>query len=150
MPRRCGGALKAPAESNSSVPLHMMRPRSGVTSPATMLTIEVFPAPDGPYSAVTPSGVSNFATMAKSPSFFSTSTVSMSAPVQSRAGAARQPFGSDQRDQRYRDRNEHQPPGGGISVRDLRVGVDRGRYGLRLTRDVGDERDRGAELAQRL
>ena len=70
-----------------------------------MLTIEVLPEPDGPNSAVTPSGASNFAATAKSPSRFSTSTSSMSAPVQARAGAPREPFGGDQRDQRDDDRD---------------------------------------------
>src|SRR4029077_9726668 len=104
------------------------------------------PEPEAPNSAVTPSGASNLAAIAKSPSCFSTSTASMSAPVQSRAGAARQPFGSDQRDQRDDDRDEPQPPGGGVAAGDLGIGVDRGRYGLRLARDVGDERDRRAEF----
>src|SRR6476469_286232 len=104
--RWCGGWLKPPAESNSSVPLTEMRPRSGVTRPATMLTIEVLPEPEGPNSAVTPSAVSNFAAMEKSPSCLWTSTLSISAPVQPHAGAAREPFGADQRDQRDRDRDQ--------------------------------------------
>ena len=44
----------ARAESNSTVSSSTMRPRSGVTSPAIMLTSEVLPAPEGPNSAVTP------------------------------------------------------------------------------------------------
>src|SRR5947207_15421796 len=100
MLRRYGGWLKRPEESNSSVPSHRMRPRSGVMSPATMLTIEVLPEPDGPNSAVTPSGASNFAATENSPSCFSTSTASISAPVQPGAGAPRQPFGGDERDER--------------------------------------------------
>src|SRR5881398_1742784 len=106
MPRRCGGALKPPAASNISVPLQMMRPRSGVISPATMLTIEVLPEPDGPNRAVTPPAASNFAASAKSPSRFSTSTASISFPVDACAHAPREPLGEDQRDQRDDDRDD--------------------------------------------
>src|ERR1043166_6064372 len=120
MPRRCGAKLKPRAESNSIVPLQTIRPRSGVTSPATMLTIEVLPEPDGPNSAVTPSAASNFAATPNSPSFFSTSTASMSLPVEARAGAAREPFGGDQRHQRNHDRDDHQPRRRGVRVGDLR------------------------------
>src|SRR3954447_5915427 len=147
--RRCGGWFW-PAESNSSVPLQRMRPRSGVTSPATMLIIEVLPEPDGPNSAVTPSAASNFAAMLKSPSCFSTSTTSMSATVQSSAGTPRQPLGGDQRDERDNDRNDREPSGRCIAAGDLQIGIDRRRDGLRLTRNIGDKRDGGAEFAERL
>src|ERR1043165_6028836 len=118
MPRRCGGALTLRSESNSTVPLHTIRPRSGVTSPATMLMIAVLPEPDGPNSAVTPSAASNLAATLKAPSFFSTSTASMSLPVEARAGAAREPFGGDQRQERDHDRDRHQPRRGGVGVGD--------------------------------
>src|SRR5258708_5731862 len=123
MLRRCAGRFTISAELNSSVPLDEMRPRSGVTRPATMLMIEVLPEPDGPKSAVTPSAASNFAAMLKSSNRFSTSTLSMSATVQPHAGTAREPFGADQRDQRDHDRDEHETSGGVVAVRDLRVGV---------------------------
>src|SRR5882724_5188106 len=129
MPRRCGGMF-TPAESNSNVPLDETRPRSGVTRPATMLMIEVLPEPDGPNSAVTPSAASNFAAMVKSANRFSTSTPSMSASVQPHAGAAREPFGADQGDQRDHDRDQHETPGRRIAARSLRIGIDRGRDGL--------------------
>src|SRR3982074_2611662 len=115
MTRRCAGRFPPPAEANSSVPLHGMWPRSGITSPATMLMIEVLPEPDGPNSAVTPSAAWNFAAMVKSANCFSTSTLSMSAPVQPHAGAACEPFGADQRDQRDHDRDQHETPGSGIA-----------------------------------
>ena len=54
MRRRCAGTSMRAALSNSTVSSSAMRPRSGVTRPAIMLTIEVLPAPDGPNSAVTP------------------------------------------------------------------------------------------------
>ena len=74
-----------------------------------MLTIEVLPEPEGPNSAVTPSGASNFAAIAKSPSRFSTSTASMLFAVQARAGAPCEPFGCDQRDERNDDRDHDEP-----------------------------------------
>src|SRR6187399_2339678 len=150
MPRRWGDTHTRRAESNRTVPLHTIRPRSGVTSPATMLTIEVLPEPDGPNSAVTPSAASNVAATLKSPSFFSTSTASMSLPVEAGAGATREPFGDDQRGERDDDRDHDQACGRGIGVRNLRVGVDRGRDGLRLARDVRYERDGRAEFTERL
>src|SRR5437868_13756913 len=119
--RWCDGRLKPPAEPNSSVPLHEMRPRSGVSKPATMLMIEVLPEPEGPNSAVTPSGVSNCAATLNSPSCFSTSTTSTSAPVQPRAGAPREPFGGDKRDQRDNDRDDGEPRGRRIAAGDLQV-----------------------------
>src|SRR5471032_2003234 len=125
MPRLCAGRFTPPAESNKSLPLHAMRPRSGATSPAAILTIVVLPEPEGPNSAVTPSAASNFAAIVNSPSCFSTSTLSISAPVQPHAGAAREPFGANERDQRDHDCDQHQPPGRGVPVRDLRVGIDR-------------------------
>src|ERR1044072_446124 len=121
MPRRCGGTFTLPFESKSRVLPLWMRPRSGVTSPATMLTIEVLPEPEGPNSAVTPSTASNFAAMAKSPSCFSTSTASISLPVKARAGAPCEPFGEDQGGERDNDRDDDQPAGGRIRVGDLRV-----------------------------
>ena len=41
------------ALSNRTVSSSAMQPRSGLTRPAIMLTIEVLPEPDGPNSAVT-------------------------------------------------------------------------------------------------
>src|SRR5438045_3669094 len=129
-------------ESNSSVSLHVTRPRSGVIRPAIILTIEVLPEPDGPNSAVTPSGASNLALTRNSPSCLSTSTVSISGPVQSRAGAAGQPLGGDQCDQRDDDRDDGEPGGGRVAARNLQISIDRRRDRLRLTRNVRDERDR--------
>src|SRR4029077_1686544 len=145
-----GGRLKPPAESNSSVPSTEMRPRSGASRPATMLTIDVLPEPEGPNSAVTPSGASNFAAMLNPPSRFSTSTASMSAPVQPGAGAAREPFGRDERNQRNDDGENDERRGRRVAAGNLQIGIDRRRDGLRLARDVRDERDGGAELTERL
>src|SRR3954470_1805077 len=126
-----------------------MRPRSGLNRPATMLTIEVLPEPDGPNSAITPSGVSNLAETVKSPSCLSTSTTSMSAPVQPVTGARGEPFGRNKRDQRDDDRDRHEPRGRGITAGDLQIRVDCSRKSLRLARNIRHECDGGAELAER-
>src|SRR5438477_10232171 len=114
----------------------MMRPRSGLTSPAIMLTRLVLPEPDGPNRAVTRLSVSNRAAIANSPSCFSTSTLSTwSASVQPRAGASREPFGGDKRDKRNRDCDDDKPKRRRVAARHLRIGVDRGRDGLGLSRN---------------
>src|SRR5262245_30490253 len=127
-----------------------MRPRSGATRPAIMLTIEVLPEPDAPNSAVTPPAVSNFAASENSPSLFSTSTASISIPVVSHAGTPREPLGCDQRGERDNDRHQYKSHCRGVATGHLRQCVDRGRDRLRLAGDVGDEGDGGAELAERL
>src|SRR5947209_9733819 len=147
--RRCGGRLTRPAESNSSVPLTAMRPRSGVKRPAIMLTIDVLPEPEGPNRAVTPSGVSNFTATLKSPSCFSTSTTSMSAPVQPGAGAPREPFGRNKRDQRDDDCYNDEPRSRRIAAGDLQIGIDRRREGLGFARNIRHERNGSAEFAER-
>src|SRR5262245_57830194 len=150
MRRRCGGTSIRRARSNSTSSSNVMRPRSGLIRPAIMLTIVVLPPPEGPNSAVAPPTVSNLATIGKLPNRFSTSTRSMSFSVEARAGAARQPFGRDQRDQRQGDRDDDQPQCRAVPGGYLRVGVDRRGNRLRLAGNVGDERDGGAELAERL
>src|SRR5436190_6074885 len=150
MRRRCAGTLVRVALSNKTVSSSAMRPRSGVTRPAIMLTIEVLPAPEGPYSAVAPPSVSNRAAIAKSPRRFSTSTKSISVSVIAHAGAPREPLRRNQRRERDHDGDDDKAGRGGIAVRDLREGVDRSRQRLRLAGNVGDEGDGGAELAERL
>ena len=95
-------------ESNSTVPSSAMRPRSGATSPAIMLTMVVLPAPDGPNKAVTPVDVSNFAVTEKSPKFLFASKTSMSVAPIAHAGAAREPFGDNQRGKRDHDGDDRQ------------------------------------------
>src|SRR5262245_59679504 len=149
MRRRCAGTLILAAESNSTSSPIAMRPRSGVTSPAIMLTMDVLPEPEGPNSAVTPPSVSNFAATEKSPRRFSTST-SMLLPVEPRTGAPREPFRHHERRERDHDGNDNEAQRGSIATGHLGISIDGRRDGLRLARDVGDERDRGTELAQRL
>src|SRR5262245_27618200 len=93
--------------SNSTSSPSAMWPRSGLTSPALILTSDVLPAPDGPNSAVAPS-VSNAAASAKSPSFCSMSTESMLVPVYSCTRTSSEPFGYDQCNERNYDGNNDQ------------------------------------------
>src|SRR5215212_1171824 len=150
MRRRCAGRLTPVVESNSTVSSSTMRPRSGVTNPAIILTKVVLPAPDGPNNAVTPLFASKRTASEKSPSFFSASTDSISISVEAGAGAARQPFGGDQRRERDDDGDDNQPARRAFATRHLHEGVDCRRDGLRLAGNIGHEGDGGAELAQRL
>src|ERR1700722_11257728 len=112
------------SESNSTVSSIAIRPRSGATKPAIMLTSVVLPAPEGPNTAVTPFPVSNRAHREKSPSRFSTSTPSILFPVEAHAGAPRKPFGRHQRGERDRNRHQHQTASRRIAVGHLGEGVD--------------------------
>src|SRR5690242_8797642 len=127
-----------------------MRPRSGAIRPAIILTSVVLPAPDGPNSPATPSGISSWALMKKSPSRFSTSMASISLSVKVRAGAPRQPFGDHKGSERDENCDQYQASCRFVSARRLREGVDRSRDGLRLARDIRHECNGGAELSQRL
>src|SRR6185369_15965837 len=148
MRRRWAGTSVREALSNSTVAWSAIRPRSGVNRPPIMLTMEVLPAPDGPNSAVAPPPVSNFAAIGNSPSRFSTSTESISVSVITHAGAAGEPLRRDERRERDDDRDDDEASRSGIAAGDLRQRVDRRRKGLRLARDIGDEGDGGAELAE--
>src|SRR3954471_18916769 len=103
-------------ESNSTLSATAMWPRSGITSPAIMLTSVVLPAPDGPKRAVTPFAVAKRVLTVNSPRRFSTSTVSMLLSVKAHAGPPRQPFGEHERHERNRDRDQHQASGGRIAT----------------------------------
>src|SRR6202171_5582930 len=111
------------AESNSTVSAIAIRPRSGASSPEIMLTSVVLPAPEGPNTAVTPLPVWKRALREKSPSRFWTSTASILFPVEAQAGAARQPFGGDQRDERNGDGHQHEAPRSRVAVGHLGEGV---------------------------
>src|SRR5918994_6396281 len=150
MRRRCAGRLIPAAESNSTVSSCKMRPRSGVTSPAIMLTSVVLPPPTGPNRAVIPLFPSKRTTSAKSPSRFSASTDNISFSVETRAGAPRQPFGGNQRRERDDNGDNDKPACGAFATRHLQEGIDRRRDGLGFAGNVGDESNRGAEFTQRL
>src|SRR4029453_2565694 len=138
------------SESNSTLSAMAMRPRSGVTGPAIMLTSVVLPAPEGPNRAVTPFAVAKRALTVNSPKRLSTSTLSMLLSVKAHAGPARQPFGNHKRYQRDRDGDQHKPQGARIATGSLGKRIDRSGNRLCLARDVGDEGDGRAELAERL
>src|SRR5215470_5267826 len=121
-------------ESNNTVSAMAMRPRSGATRPAIMLTSVVLPAPEAPNRAVTPFAVTKRALSVNSPRRLSTSTLSMLLSVKTHAGPARQPFREHERHERNRDCDQHQTPGGCIATGGLGEGVDRRRDRLRLAR----------------
>src|SRR5262245_47928528 len=146
MRRRCGGTFTLASESNRSRPLHRMRPRSGAISPAIMLTTEVLPEPEGPNSAMARLALSKRTTTENRPSCFSTLISITSTPVQPGAGAAREPCREHEREERHRDRHDDETQRRGVAARHLGEAVDRRRDGLRLARNVGDERDGGAEF----
>src|SRR5262247_1321 len=97
------GTLIRALESNSTVSAMAMRPRSGVTRPAIMLTSVLLPDPDGPNRAVTPFAVAKYALTVNSPRRFSTSTLSTLLSMKAHAGPACQPFGEHERHKRNRD-----------------------------------------------
>src|SRR5215510_1715968 len=118
MRRWCVGRLMRALESNSTVSAMAMRPQSGVTRPAIMLTSVVLPAPECPNTAVTPAAVSKRALIVNCPlrvadardavNRFSTSTFSTLLSVKAHAGSARQPLGDHERHERDCDRDQHQ------------------------------------------
>src|SRR4051812_35312798 len=123
--RRWAGTLMRCSESKSTLSASVMRPRSGAISPAIMLVIVVLPPPEAPNNPVTPAVVSKRALIEKTPSRFSTSTTSISFPVEAHAGVPCQPLGYDQCSERDHDRNQHQPPRRHVAARNLREGIDR-------------------------
>src|SRR5688572_18161246 len=131
MRRRWAGTSILAVESNNRLSPSTIRPRSGCTRPAIMLTIEVSPAPEGPSRAVTPPVVSNLAATEKSPRRFSTST-SMLLTVEPGAGATREPFRHDKRRKRDDDGDDDEAQRRRIATGNLGVRVDRSRDGLRL------------------
>src|ERR1700730_4568825 len=135
-------------DSNSAAPSSVIRPRSGVIRPAIMLTSVVLPAPEAPNSAVTPPALSSRTLMKKSPRRFSTSRESTSLSVKAHAGTPGQPLRGDQRCKRDEDCHQDKPSGGGITAGRLGECVDGRRDRLRLSRNVGDERDGRSKLAE--
>src|SRR5882672_720482 len=134
--------------ANTVSPLISMRPRSGRRMPAMALTTEVLPAPDRPNSAVTPSPVWNEAERLQAPSLRSTSTDSIFLAHYPARRAAHQDFRYVERGERQQHRDDAQAHRGRVARRGLRVRVDRERQRARLARNVGNEGDGRAELAQ--
>ena len=127
-----------------------MVPRSGRSSPAIMLISEVLPEPDAPNRPVTRPSLVEFGVEENSPSCLVTSTRSMVISRAGVGGAPREPFGGDQRAHRDHDGDDHEARCSSVAVRRLDQRVDRGRNGLGLAGNIGDEGDGRAELADRL
>ena len=117
-----------------------------------MLTIEVLPEPEGPNSAVDAARGSRSATAMREVAepLFDVDGQHAQSPwkrmparranhSEATSAASEMTIATTTRRQRR-----------GVAAGDLRERVDRGRDGLRLARDVGDEGDGGAELAERL
>ena len=120
---------------------------SGRISPATTCSSVVLPAPDGPTIAVRPRAGPDRTSSAMRSRRWRTSTARLIAAPPSAAPARRR-----RRARRTRRATESAASRqhAGVAARRLRQRVDGERQRLRLARDVRDERDRGAELAEGL
>ena len=135
------------AESNSTVPPMAMRPSSGVSSPATMLSSVVLPPPEGPTSASVGAATRMSASTVVVPSVRRT-RISITAPRAPKPRASASEAASATTAMAIA--TDRQPPCARRAVGVLRGVVDRGRERLRLAGNIGDESDGGAELADRL
>jgi len=108
----------------------------------------VLPAPEA-RTARYPVRGSNLAETVNWPSRFSTSTISITRPVEAHAGATANHPKSPAPQGRSR-RDEHEAKRRPVAAGHLGVGVDRRRDRLGLAGNVRHEGDGGAELAQRL
>src|SRR5690348_3246519 len=124
-----------------------MRPDSGRDRPAIRLSTVLLPAPERPNSAVTPPPVLNAASSAKLPSRQRASNSSIEAR-HARGRPPQQELGSHERREREHDRENAKAQRLRVAARYLGERVDRQRQRLGLARDVRDERDRRAELAE--
>src|SRR6516162_6323608 len=129
------------AESKSARPAMAIRPASGRSSPASMLTRVVLPAPDRPKRARTPAaGSMAWAAKLKLPRCFSTEISSISPlAADARMDAPRQRLGSDEGGQRQDQRDDRKPERGKVPIGLLGQGVDGDGDRAGLTGDVADE-----------
>src|ERR1700757_2397442 len=114
------------AASKSTRPAIAMRPASGLSSPASMLTRVVLPAPDRPKRARTPvAGSAALAVKLKPPRRFSTE-ISSIAPLaaDARMDAPRQRLRSDEGGKRQDQRDDRKPEGGKVALGLLGQGID--------------------------
>src|SRR5262245_46817165 len=112
------------------------------------LTMLVLPAPDGPKRAVTADALLNRASRTKSPSCLRTAT-SNTSTSDARSNPPRKQLGNDERRERKHNSDGDQACGICVAAGHLRVSVDRRRQCASFARNVGDEGDGGAELAER-
>src|SRR5690606_34275322 len=132
--------------SNSVSPAMAIRPRSGVSNPATMLRMLLFPAPDGPMSAISPASLRHRSAMVR-PGMARSMSISKDMAAIPARDPPRQQFRQHQRAQRQQDRDDGEAGGDRFRARHLHRGIDGDRQGPRLARYVGYEGDGGAELA---
>src|SRR3546814_612557 len=118
-------------------------------SPAIMFTTEVLPAPDRPNRAVTPGPASKRTPRRKAPRPASMSTDRVKAAYPP-GNAPCEHLRADQREHRQGDGDQRQAHRGALPARDLEQRVDGDRQRARLARNVRDEGDGGAELAESL
>ena len=148
---RRGGAATGTsvAPSNSVTPPTRMCPRSGLSSPATMLSTLVLPTPDGPNSTVMPSPALQCAARRRCRRAASRRR-GQSAMDSPRRAPPREQLGRDQR--RQRRAAPTSPPAAAPSRRRRAAGARR-RSPAAASRvspgHVRDEGDRRAELAER-
>src|SRR5690348_5265102 len=103
-----------------------MRPRSGRSTPASMLSTDVFPIPDGPNSAVTPAPDSNATSRSMAGQDFATRTSNVMALLHVRVAAGKK-VGSQQCSEREGDRQQRESHGRCVAGGRLQQAVDRDR-----------------------
>src|SRR6185295_12764759 len=133
MRRSSGGRSMPRAASNNTAPLMRIDPRSGLAIPAIALTTLVFPDPDGPKSPTIGASTENLTASSNAPSRCS---MSMSIIALRPRGAASEPFGCRQRDDRQNDGDDAQPQRLGVAAGNLGERINRQRQGLGLAGDV--------------
>src|ERR1700674_4662918 len=145
--RRLRCAISTPVSlSKSTLPFTAIRPRSGLTSPAIMLSSVVLPDPERPKNAVTCPCASTCARRWNWPRRRSTSISIMAG--YSTTGTANQDFRNDQSDEGKHDGKDTQAQCLQVPGRRLGIAINGKRQGARLARNVGDKSDGGAELPQ--
>src|SRR5215470_3149048 len=148
MRRRSGGRSTPAAESNKARPAMAMRPASGRSSPASMLTRVVLPAPERPNSASTPvAGSTASAAKVKLPRVFRTESSSILA-TNTVVDAPRQRLRGDERDEGEDQGDDREPERGDVAGGLLGQGVDGDGDGAGLAGDIADGDNGGAELTQ--
>src|SRR5512133_2406272 len=108
------------AESNSTAPLMLIEPRSGLPMPAIALTTLVLPAPDAPNSPTIGASTTKRAASVNPLRRCSMSTSTIGGGCE----ASRQPFGQRQRDERQEYSDDAEPQRGRIAARNLRKRIN--------------------------
>src|SRR6185436_19582734 len=133
------------AASKSTVSLMRIEPRCGVAIPAMALMTLVLPEPERPKRPTMGASAANLTSRWKEPSCCSISTLIIALRLR---GAAGEPLGRGERGDRQHDRDEAETHRLRVAARHLGETIYRQRQSLRLSGNVGDESNRGAEFAQ--